>query len=206
MRDLMKKFPELVLGAYRAATSAINPDEGSVLVWNRHAPSYPEYAFKAQVTRFLNIHIKSNVLTASFMEYAPQLIVGGTYSGQILLWDMRAKSMPVQCTPLSSTGHSHPIYSITTVGSQNAHNLMSASSDGLVCCWQLDMLSQPLETLELANPLDTKMDHLAVTCLGFPKNETSTFWVGTEEGTVYQANRFDRAARYHLNCILDTRQ
>ncbi|KIK25465.1 hypothetical protein PISMIDRAFT_9505 [Pisolithus microcarpus 441] len=29
--------------------------------------------------------------------------------------------------------------------------------------------------------------------LDFPDNETTTFWVGTKEGNVYQANRYDRA-------------
>jgi dynein intermediate chain len=32
-----------------------------------------------------------------------------------------------------------------------------------------------------------------VTALDFPQNETTSFWVGTEEGSVYQANRYDRA-------------
>lgn len=34
---------------------------------------------------------------------------------------------------------------------------------------------------------------MSVTSLGFPKSETATFWVGTEEGNVYAANRYDRA-------------
>lgn len=34
---------------------------------------------------------------------------------------------------------------------------------------------------------------MAITCLDFPANETTAFWVGTEEGNVYQANRYDRA-------------
>lgn len=38
-----------------------------------------------------------------------------------------------------------------------------------------------------------KTDEVAITTLDFPANEPSTFWVGTEEGNVYQANRNDRA-------------
>lgn len=34
---------------------------------------------------------------------------------------------------------------------------------------------------------------MSITTLDFPSNETTTFWVGTEEGNVYQANRHDRA-------------
>ena len=29
------------------------------------------------------------------------------------------------------------------VGTQNAHNLITSSTDGLVCSWLVDMLAQP---------------------------------------------------------------
>ena len=38
-----------------------------------------------------------------------------------------------------------------------------------------------------------KTSEVAITTLDFPDNETTTFFVGTEEGNVYQANRYDRA-------------
>jgi WD40 repeat protein len=83
------------------------------------------------------------VLSARFSDFHANLVIGGTYSGQILLWDTRAKSLPVLRTPLSAIGHTHPVYSMSMVGTQNAHNLITASTDGLVCSWQLDMLVQP---------------------------------------------------------------
>jgi dynein intermediate chain len=132
-------------------------------------------------------------LTAKFSEFHPNIIVGGTYSGQIVLWDTRAKSLPVLKTPMSAAGHTHPVYSMTIVGTQNAHNIVTASTDGLVCSWQMDMLAQPQETLELLHPSHPKTDEISVTTFAFPSNETATFWVGTEEGGVYQANRYDRA-------------
>ena len=49
--------------------------------------------------------------------------------------------------------------------------------------------------LELLHPTHNKTDEVSVTCLGFPDNETTTFWVGTEEGNVYQAGRYDQAGR-----------
>ena len=79
------------------------------------------------------------------------------------------------------------------VGSQNANNLISASTDGTVCAWTLDMLSRPQETLELLHPAHNKTDEVSITALGFPEGETTTFWVGTEEGNIYSANRVDRA-------------
>ena len=49
--------------------------------------------------------------------------------------------------------------------------------------------------LELLHPAHNKTDEVSVTCLGFPDNETTTFWLGTEEGNVYQAGRYDQAGR-----------
>ena len=35
------------------------------------------------------------------------------------------------------------MYCVNVVGTQNAHNLISVSTDGKMCSWSLDMLSQP---------------------------------------------------------------
>ncbi|CAG8436538.1 6210_t:CDS:10 [Ambispora gerdemannii] len=178
-----RKCPELSIASYNKNPMSMNEPDGIVLVWNIHLLERPEFVF----------HSQSDVLTTTYSNFNPNLIIGGTYSGQIVLWDTRAKSLPVLKTPLSSAGHTHPVYSMQMVGTQNAHNLVSASTDGLICSWQLDMLAQPQETLELVHPTHAKTDEVSVTALGFPDNETTAFWVGTEEGDVYQANRFDRA-------------
>lgn len=107
-------------------------------------------------------------------------------------------------TPLSATGHTYPIYAMKMVGTQNANNLISSSTDGLVCSWLADMLSQPQEALPLTVPSHNKTDEVSITCLDFADSETATFLVGTEEGSVYQANRYDRAsAKAGLNASPD---
>lgn len=177
------KNPELFLGSYNKNPYAINDPDGIVCVWSLRLLERPEFIF----------HSQSDVLTTMFSDFHQSYIIGGTYSGQILLWDMRAKSLPVLKTPLGASGHTHPIYSMQMVGTQNAHNLITASTDGLVCSWQLDMLTQPQESLELVHSDHPKTEEVSVTTFGFPENETSAFWVGTEEGNVYQANRFGHA-------------
>ena len=45
-------------------------------------------------------------MTTMFARFHPNLIVGGTYCGQIVLWDNRSnKQTPVQRTPLSAKAH-----------------------------------------------------------------------------------------------------
>jgi len=152
-----------------------------------HLHSRPEYIF----------HATSDVLTARFSPFNPSLILGGSYSGQVLLWDTRSKSpLPVQKTPLtgaSSGGHTHPIYAISVIGTQNANNIISVSTDGVVCGWTVDMLSQPQEYLELLAPPPNKHDDISPTCMSFPSSDPTSFLVGTEEGTIYPCHRYDRA-------------
>ncbi|KAG5721336.1 Cytoplasmic dynein 1 intermediate chain 1 [Termitomyces sp. T112] len=188
--DWSPKYPELSVASYNKNPAALNEPDGIVAVWNLHLLERPEFVF----------HSQSDVLSVIFSPFHSNLIFGGTYSGQILLWDTRSKHLPVLKTPLSAAGHTHPVYAMQMVGTQNAHNLITSSTDGTVCSWLVDMLAQPQETLELVHAGHNKTGEVAITTFDFPDNETTTFWAGTEEGSVYQANRYDRAgAKAGLN-------
>lgn len=181
-------FNELLLTSYTKNPSAPNEPAGLVLLWNTHAPSRPEYTFNAG----------TDVLSARFSPFHPNLIIGGCYSGQICLWDTRSSGRtgaPVQKTPLSGShlGHTHPIYNISIIGTPNAHNILTTSTDGVVCSWSVDMLTQPQEYLELTTPPPAKTEDLAPTSLSFPAADPSFFVVGTEEGSIYPCHRYDRA-------------
>ncbi|GAA5864987.1 hypothetical protein JCM3774_003930 [Rhodotorula dairenensis] len=182
--DWSQKFPELFVAAYNKKPLSLNEPDGIAAVWNLHLQDRPEYVFHAQ----------SDILSVMFSPFNSNLVVGGTYSGQILLWDTRSRHPnAVLKTPLSTSGHTHPVYSLALLGTQNANSLVSASTDGVVCAWSLDLLARPQETLELVHPAHPKTDEVSITALGFPLGETSTFWCGTEEGNVYAAHRYDRA-------------
>ena len=201
--DWSSVFPELLVASYdKNPDSAADPD-GVCLVWNtRFKKTTPEHIF----------HCQSQVMSATFARFHPNLILGGTYSGQIVLWDNRVqKRTPVQRSPLSASAHTHPVYCMRVVGTQNAHNLISISTgkhqclhaeficisylslclsplnaDGKMCSWSLDMLAQPQETLELQQK---QSKAVAVTSLSFPAGDVNNFIVGSEEGAVYTACR-----------------
>lgn len=181
--DFSTKFPELVLASYTKNPSAPHDPDGIVQVWNYNLLDRPEFVFHAQ----------SDILTAKFSPFHPNLIVGGAYSGQVLLWDTRARSAPVQKTPLTGYGHTHPVYALDIIGTQNANNIISCSTDGTVCGWTVDMLAQPQETLTLAAPPPNKTDYISPLCLSFPQADPTFFLVGTEEGTIFPCHRYDRA-------------
>lgn len=182
--DFSPKHKELLLASYTKNPSAPHEPDGIVQIWNRHLQDRPELVFHAQ----------SDILTAKFSPFHPNLIVGGAYSGQVLLWDTRSRNpAPVQKTPLTGSGHTHPVYAIDMVGTQNANNIISVSTDGAVCGWSVDMLAQPQENLYLSAPPPAKQDDLSPTCMAFPQADPTFFLVGSEEGTIFPCHRYDRA-------------
>lgn len=54
----------------------------------------------------------------------------------------------------------HPVYCVNVVGTQNANNLISISTDGKMCSWSLDMLSQPQVTHTLLNCVCLRQDYI----------------------------------------------
>ncbi|XP_051986155.1 dynein, cytoplasmic 1, intermediate chain 2a isoform X1 [Xyrauchen texanus] len=176
--DWSPQYPELLVASYGSNEDAPHEPDGVALVWNmKYKKTTPEYVF----------HCQSAVMSAVFAQFHPNLVVGGTYSGQIVLWDNRSnKRTPVQRTPLSASAHTHPVYCVNLVGTQNAHNLISISTDGKMCSWSLDMLSTPQDSLEL---VFKQSKSVAVTSMSFPLGDVNNFVVGSEDGSVYTACR-----------------
>ncbi|XP_077524547.1 cytoplasmic dynein 1 intermediate chain 2-like isoform X6 [Amblyomma americanum] len=177
--DWSSQFPELLVASYGNNYDSPNDPDGVCLVWNmKFKKTTPEYIF----------HCQSAVVSSCFAKFHPNLIIGGTYSGQIALWDNRNnRRTPVQRSPLSAAAHTHPVYCVQVVGTQNAHNLVSVSTDGKFCSWSLDMLSAPQDVLDLTQQKQSRA--IAVTSLSFPMGDCNNFIVGSEEGAVYTACR-----------------
>ncbi|VDO06757.1 unnamed protein product [Brugia timori] len=175
--DHCVQHPELFAVSYDQ-----NPDSpldpiGVVQVWScRFKKPSAEYTFYCQ----------SQITSVAFAKFHPNLIMGGCYSGQICMWDNRlSKKTPVNKSPLSSQAHTHPVLSMAVVGSQNAHNLISISTDGRLCSWSVDNLNQPIDVIDLA----WKQKQVTCTCMSFALDDVNNFVVGSEEGNVYTASR-----------------
>ncbi|OON17712.1 hypothetical protein X801_06447 [Opisthorchis viverrini] len=74
-------YPELLLAAYHINEEAAHEPEGVCLIWNMKFPkkTSPEFIF----------HCQSPITSATLSKFHPNLVIGGTYSGQIVLWDSR---------------------------------------------------------------------------------------------------------------------
>lgn len=95
--DWSPQFPELLAASYNNNDDTPNDPDGVCLVWNtKFKKTTPEFIF----------HCQSPVMSTTFARFHPNLILGGTYSGQIVLWDNRVqKRTPIQRTPLSASAH-----------------------------------------------------------------------------------------------------
>lgn len=73
--------PELLLSAYSPDDhEASHAAKGVCLLWNiKYKKTSPEYVFTYQ----------SEITSATLSEFNPSLVIGGTYGGQIILWDSR---------------------------------------------------------------------------------------------------------------------
>jgi dynein intermediate chain, cytosolic len=124
--------------------------------------------------------------------------------GQILLWDTRAKSHPVQYTPVSLMTHNRAIHCLSIIGSPKAHHIISLSMDGLMCAWSLECLKEPVERLELTRPNYGKIDEITPLSMAFPPDNIANFLLGSEEGTIYHAHRFDCEREKAGVSVMDT--
>jgi dynein intermediate chain len=144
-RDQWGVFTNPTLAASQPGSAA-----GVVCVWSLAVPTRPEFTFTAT----------SPVLSALFHSQDQHLVVGGCYSGQVLLWDMRAKSLPVQRSNLAGRGHKHPVFCMAdadpagaaTTSGTGSHEIISASTDGMVCQWDLSRLSDPISASSVSFP------------------------------------------------------
>lgn len=183
------KFKELLLSSYAGQDDAMSLEpDGTVLIWNMHMPNRPEYTFCCN----------SAVLTAEFHPSNPKLIVGGCRSGQVVVWDTRSKKTPIDRTSLSR-GHTYPVYALRCLPIVNNNNLISVSTDGVLCQWSDSNLHDPATELDLNATLkesegkeSVATDEITTTSFDFPGRETSSVILGSDEGKVYKARIYDQ--------------
>jgi dynein intermediate chain, cytosolic len=184
------KHQELLLAAYSKSDDFnLNQSNGLIQLWSLALRKTPEFTFSCQ----------TEITSAIFHKFIPKLVVGATYTGQILIWDTRGKPLPVQKTPPGGKFHSHPIYCLGVTGTINANNIISISNDGVLCTWSMSNLSKPTKRIELKVKkrkqgevmMDSKIDRnytedIGAICLATQENETNNIFIGADDSDIYQ--------------------
>lgn len=181
--DWSHKYPELLLASYAAQDDPMSLDpHGTVFVWNMHMPNRPEYVFTCN----------SAVLAAKFHPSQPHLILGACQSGQVVIWDTREKTTPVNRTNLSQ-GHTHPVYALELVSVVNKlHNIVSMSTDGLLCVWSDNNLHQHSKEVRMKHG----KEEITTTSFAFPKSSQNSLIMGSDEGWLYKGHVYDNEGIY----------
>lgn len=152
--------------------------EGLVNIYSMSLRKRPEYSLKCS----------SEVTSAIFSPFHNNIVVGGTYSGGLVIWDIRAKSTPVKKTSLPSENHTYPIFGLEMIGTSNGNTIVSMSNDGTCCTWSNLSLDKPLKNLNFSK----QQNVVSCTAMCFAEEETNHFFFGSEESQIF-------AAQLHLS-------
>ena len=173
-----KNHRDLFLCTYGQSESTYNSEydfdkcPGLVNVMSTQMPDMPEITLKCQ----------SEVTACIFHPFQPSIVIGGTFSGSLVSWDIRTKKkFPV----LRSYNNDHPFFvtSVNVIGTQNANNIISISNDGTLCDWGDDIK----ESVKSFNIQANQNEELAIHSVCFPEEETNKFFFGSEESSIFHA-------------------
>ena len=191
--DWSYKHQELLLASYSKADDFnLNQSNGLINLWSLALRKTPEFTFTCQ----------TEITAAILHKFDPKLIIGATYTGQILIWDTRGKSLPKQKTPPGGKFHSHPIHCLGITGTTNANNIISVSSDGTLCTWSMSNLSKPTKQLNLKAKKKKETDiyssstsnlsnvksteEIGAICMATQDNEINNIFIGSDDSDIYQ--------------------
>lgn len=128
---------DMVMAAYiKSDLSECKAAQGIINIWHLEDPTKPKHTLSSQ----------SSITNAQFYPNDHNIVMGGSYTGQLLIWDLRAKSLPIQRSPALSKGHSFPIVGLSFAESRHSSNAVSLSSDGKFCVWMMSLLQNPIDT------------------------------------------------------------
>jgi len=184
------KYPELLLSCYSKRTDDFNTNQknGLIYIWSMAIRKVPEFTFTCQ----------PEITSAIFHPYNPKLIIGGTHTGQVLIWDTRGKQNAVYKTPLGLGGgqsgaktHTSDITCLGVIGSTNSSHIVSLSN-GAICLWSLNNLSSPVKRIELKTPQQKRdnedLTEMCILSMGMQQYETNNLIIGSDDNNIYQVS------------------
>ena len=184
---------DLFLSAF-SGTEDFNQQSGLIELWSLTNRKNPDHV----------INYQTELTSAIFYKDNSKLIIGGSVTGQVMFWDIREKKVvPEQKSPLGigteNNSHCYPIHCLSIVGKDN--NLISISTDGVLCEWSLSNLSMPINRYVL-NPnlmFDQDKDNLneiGPICISASQAVDNSIILGCDENNIYNIKLEEK--RYNL--------
>lgn len=102
-------------------------------IWDIHNPNFPDQTLTAS----------HPLVSLEYHPRDPNVLMGGTYNGLLVFWDLRTGCQPSK-TSVLATSHRDPVYDIAWVQSKH-YECMSTSTDGQVLWWDSRKMSEPTD-------------------------------------------------------------
>jgi len=179
------KGSEFFIASYRELNTAFGQgaNDSMILGWSVHVKRAPAFKLTAPL----------DVTQAQYCTFRSNIVIGGSYSGQVILWDTRKGETPVMVTPVMKETHTNPVFGINMLGTASSHQLVTVSNDGKMCTWNLEKMNAPVEksSLQVKEEVgDTAISKpISCTSVDFSQHDSEKFFVGGESGTMYSASR-----------------
>ena len=192
---------DLFLASF-SGTEDSTQQSGLIQLWSLSNRKVPDYV----------INYQTEITSAIFYKDNPNLVIGGSMTGQILLWDTKSgRTAPEQKSPLGigtkddikkdlreikeNNLHRFPVHCLAVVG--NDKNLISISTDGVLCEWTLSNLSKPLNKYNISllknedNP--DELNEIGPLCIGICQNkDLNEFIIGCDRNDIYNIKLYDK--------------
>lgn len=140
----------------------------------------------------------------------PALVAGGSFNGEIIVWDLVTPEQPLAISEINDFGHKEPVTDLNWVFDTNLSEylLISTGADGKILTWSLrNKLIRPLRGVLTSKGNSSRRSSAAypgVTCLAVPSmsqgvaGRTQYVMAGLEGGTFIRA----QAAKLFSSAIL----
>ena len=192
---------DLFLASF-SGTEDSTQQSGLIQLWSLTNRKVPDYV----------INYQTEITAAIFDKNNPNLVIGGSMTGQILFWDIRSgRAVPEQKSPLGigtkdeknkevkdeSNLHKFPVHCLAVVGKEK--NLISISTDGVLCEWDLSNLSRPRNKYDITlfkNDGHTEaLNEIGPLCIGVCQNRNQNlneFIIGCDRNDIYSVRLYEK--------------
>ncbi|XP_068709025.1 cytoplasmic dynein 2 intermediate chain 2-like [Montipora foliosa] len=155
------------------------------------------------------IDVASCLMCIAFHPKLPSLIAGGTFNGEVQVWDMRREDEALTATSgMGSDSHREPVtkvlWTLDPSSKANKYQVLSISGDGKVLIWQMSTGSHDLKLVSgyilqtESVPRSIRLSkargdaEIGVTSLSFSHEDRSLFILGSEAGGVFKCSMTSR--------------
>jgi len=193
---------DLLAVSYGDTAPVPNIQGGLVLFWSLKNPTYPERV----------IRTRQGVTALHFSSVHPNMVAAGTHDGSVMIWDLRRESdLPVLKSGSSLSTHNDQkhtdiVWETRWVDQgpdkQPPELLVSVGSDGDVLRWSMKKGLERMLLMQLKRVPNPFLGSNSVYghkegivfrkssgfCVDFPRHDSSTYLVGTEDGLVHRCS------------------